>query len=328
MPYDTEVLADSPYLYWKLNDTSGTTAADTSGNSRTGTYVGDFTLNTATIAPELGAVCVNTNGTLTTGYVHRDVTDFPSSSDLTVEIWFRHTDAAALATDTLVSVSSATHTNALLLSVTDPNSPRITIANNTNTLFDASVSIDAMRHAHLVVTWVQATGAFVMYLNGVAVQSGTLSAAAVLNATANVMLAQDNNAAPPTPSLVAGAHWSGRLQCFALYPSALSATRVQAHYYAGSPANLYHVPIGDLVPTSNFALSNRAERVYTPPYALQGHDIGGAAPTPLYANQVFDSVAGHPVVWRTPAEDSTGIYYPGPGTWGVHTSDYRVSFAS
>lgn len=38
--YDTEVAADSPAIYWKLQDTSGTSAADSSGNSRAGTYNG------------------------------------------------------------------------------------------------------------------------------------------------------------------------------------------------------------------------------------------------------------------------------------------------
>jgi len=40
MSYDTEVAADSPKGYWKLQETSGTTATDSSGLSRNGTYVG------------------------------------------------------------------------------------------------------------------------------------------------------------------------------------------------------------------------------------------------------------------------------------------------
>jgi hypothetical protein len=42
--YDTVVAADSPSYYWKLNETSGTSAADSAG-SNTGTYTGGFTLN-------------------------------------------------------------------------------------------------------------------------------------------------------------------------------------------------------------------------------------------------------------------------------------------
>lgn len=39
MTYSAEVLADSPLIYWRLGETVGTTAADTSGNGHTGTFV-------------------------------------------------------------------------------------------------------------------------------------------------------------------------------------------------------------------------------------------------------------------------------------------------
>ena len=41
--YTTETNNLGPYLYWKLDDTAGTTAADTSGNGRTGTYNSTWT---------------------------------------------------------------------------------------------------------------------------------------------------------------------------------------------------------------------------------------------------------------------------------------------
>ncbi len=43
--YATVVKADSPRAYWRLGETSGTSAADQSGNANTGTYGGTFTLN-------------------------------------------------------------------------------------------------------------------------------------------------------------------------------------------------------------------------------------------------------------------------------------------
>jgi hypothetical protein len=42
--FQTDVLANSPYLYYRLNETTGTTAADTSTNGRNGSYVGSPTL--------------------------------------------------------------------------------------------------------------------------------------------------------------------------------------------------------------------------------------------------------------------------------------------
>lgn len=45
-----------------------------------------------------------------------------------------------------------------------------------------------------------------------------------------------------------------------------------------------------------------------------------------FTNRVFDTVATDFVHWSTePEPDITGVSYPGPGTFGVDTSDYTVS---
>ncbi len=45
--YSASVLADSPLAYWRLGEASGTTAADASGNGRTGSYLNTPTLGAA-----------------------------------------------------------------------------------------------------------------------------------------------------------------------------------------------------------------------------------------------------------------------------------------
>lgn len=43
----------------------------------------------------------------------------------------------------------------------------------------------------------------------------------------------------------------------------------------------------------------------------------------LYHNRVYDTTAGSFVIWTSvDSPDSTGTSYPGPGTFGVNTSDY------
>lgn len=44
MTYSAEVLADSPLVYWRLGESSGTVAADASGNGHTGTYTNGVAL--------------------------------------------------------------------------------------------------------------------------------------------------------------------------------------------------------------------------------------------------------------------------------------------
>jgi hypothetical protein len=46
----------------------------------------------------------------------------------------------------------------------------------------------------------------------------------------------------------------------------------------------------------------------------------------MYANRAFDTSISRTVTWLTPAPDTGGASYPGPGAWGVDTQDYSSSF--
>lgn len=62
MAYDTAVLADSPLVYWRFSETSGTTANDASGNGRSGTYANSPALGTASLIGDADtSVDLNTN---------------------------------------------------------------------------------------------------------------------------------------------------------------------------------------------------------------------------------------------------------------------------
>lgn len=47
-----------------------------------------------------------------------------------------------------------------------------------------------------------------------------------------------------------------------------------------------------------------------------------------YENVVWDTVAGDFVRWRTYVIDNGGQFYPGPGAFGVNTSDFAVETIS
>lgn len=57
-------------------------------------------------------------------------------------------------------------------------------------------------------------------------------------------------------------------------------------------------------------------------YEIDMTGPGGAQRS--YVNRVRDSVAGDFVRWVTSEVDSAGASYPGPGTFGVDTSDFVV----
>ncbi|MGH9268173.1 MAG: LamG-like jellyroll fold domain-containing protein, partial [Acidimicrobiales bacterium] len=87
-PYKETVLADGPVAYWRLGEASGTTAADSSGNGRTGSYLGGVTLSTpGAIATDAGTAATF-NGT--SGYV--DVANNPAlqlTGPFTLEAWMK-----------------------------------------------------------------------------------------------------------------------------------------------------------------------------------------------------------------------------------------------
>jgi len=90
--YASEVLADAPLLYWRLDDPSGTTATDLSGNGRNGTYGSGVTLNQAgALAFDRDAAVLldnTSNGVVTSTFN-------PFASSFTVEGWANRTSTAA-----------------------------------------------------------------------------------------------------------------------------------------------------------------------------------------------------------------------------------------
>jgi signal peptidase I len=92
--YSTTVTGMSPWLYWKLDETTGTSAADTSGNGRTGTYnpnaaaftrgiAGALTTDTPNRAVTLNGTtaCINTTSTTTMN----------APAQITEVVWFKTT---------------------------------------------------------------------------------------------------------------------------------------------------------------------------------------------------------------------------------------------
>lgn len=59
------------------------------------------------------------------------------------------------------------------------------------------------------------------------------------------------------------------------------------------------------------------------PLAYESGGSGGSILVRNFINRVFDSIAGKFVSWQSsPEPDTLGAAYPGPGTFGVHTSDF------
>src|ERR1700677_1778737 len=88
MTYQSTVLADSPTFLWLLNETSGTTAADASGNGNAGAYTGGCTLGLSApsgVTTRAGALARST------GHILNYFGSF--QTNVSAEVWFNTTSA-------------------------------------------------------------------------------------------------------------------------------------------------------------------------------------------------------------------------------------------
>jgi Concanavalin A-like lectin/glucanases superfamily len=83
--YSATVLADHPAAYWRMDETTGTTMADASGNANQGRYVGIYTLGQAGAIAGDGTTAVAFDGQSGAATVVSSTT--LQVSTVTIELW-------------------------------------------------------------------------------------------------------------------------------------------------------------------------------------------------------------------------------------------------
>jgi hypothetical protein len=91
--YSETVRGDSPFLYWRLGEASGASAADSSGNGRTGSYQGSIAYSQGGSIPGDANKAVRLGGTAPSdGYVTlQSTTPVTNPQVFSVELWFKTT---------------------------------------------------------------------------------------------------------------------------------------------------------------------------------------------------------------------------------------------
>jgi hypothetical protein len=216
--YRDAVLADSPFLYWRLGESSGTFASS-SGAGNVGSLVGS---GVSRHVPDL--VPANTDGALSftdaTSYVTTTSSmSGISASQASVEVWFKassfgnYIDLANHGYGGTGGQGWALFTTSagiLYFGLNQSGSPQQLVGTSAlavNTTYHAVGTYDGnvMR----------------LYLNGVLIGSKTVGAL-TLNTSTGVFTGRTDTAGPVV------------VDELALYPTALSAARVQAHFAASS----------------------------------------------------------------------------------------------
>lgn len=213
MAYADEVLADTPLAYWKLDETSGTTAFDSSGNGRNLTWTG---------TPGLGASPLINTGTAVTlsgdDGASRPLDAFTNRSQYSVELWFSSTATAS--SFLLLHFAGTAGAWGLQLNRPGTTAGSVTARNYSTSVQVSSAAVNNGARHHVVL--VQDATTLRLYVDGTQVNSA--ASAQVNNDLIGINLGQDNTGAN---KLV------GKLDEVAYYGAPLSAARVLAHYNAG-----------------------------------------------------------------------------------------------
>lgn len=224
MTYLSEILADSPVGAWLLDETSGTIAADSSGNGLNGTYTGGYTLNSRTFTD--GAKCVELNGS--TGHVALGAPSALNFKDVwTLEAWGQ-TDIVGAGEQYLIG-EGYNGTNvmwALCKNIGAGGTGKMMVGHYTGawqTVTDPTNPVISQFH-HFVGTW--DGGSLRLYRDGTLVAGPTARTSVTSNEFNNIGLGVRTD---PTPT----GYWDGGIGRVAIYHSVLSESRILAHFQAG-----------------------------------------------------------------------------------------------
>lgn len=276
--YSQTVVATTGVLsYWRLNETSGTSAADSVGTN-TGTYTAGFTLNqSALINADATAHSVSLNGS--TGYVTMGE---PSSLNLTgafsVECWFK-TPSIGTQQNLFGNWDGGAGSGYGLWLNSGVVGLRI---NGTTPVASGALSSNTVYHA---VGTYDGTNAR-LYVNGSLVAGPTAASAPTTN-TNPFLVGQEHS----------GVFYDGQIEEVAVYNQAMSAANVTNHYTVGTngpTSSGYDSAAGLISPTSAYGW----EEVYGPDYPWSWTSGIIAADTPTIENGLvrirYDASAGDP----------------------------------
>jgi hypothetical protein len=216
--YASTVLADGPVFYWRLNELTGTTAADATGNGLVGTYGPGVVLDEPPAVQDGTSVFVPQAGD------GISVPNFPAAQTypFSVEMWVNVQYTAYWGTLFAKVTDTGWGTGFGLFSIGDPTFKFwVGGYSVTGVTFSLPMVVAPGTWTHLVATYDGTTGN--IYLNGALVNSGPIASTNLSN-TASLWFGEDGN----------GYGWQGLMDEIAFYNFVLSPTRIATHYTVGT----------------------------------------------------------------------------------------------
>lgn len=231
--YSDAIQADDPLVWWKMDEVSGTTGAD---SGRLGL---PFTINDPDNISFDGAplwargkslVCGGSsyNGAIA---AHNAALNFPTSDGLTISCLFNWNGSAIDSNIVGHGQTNSDWANWSLF-ITPEGIPAIYLSYNNDLpsriQFTATTAIEANTDYHMVARWTRSTGDVGIWINGVRQVTGTWLHS-LWNSTSPVGVGTLPHTTGSNPS---NSQFQGRLDEVAIFDKPLSDERITAHYDA------------------------------------------------------------------------------------------------
>ena len=219
-PYADAVVADAPRGYWRLDELSGTVAADRAGTAP-GTYVNGVTLGSAgALSSEL-----NASATFDGSNDHVAIPSTPAlgfTTAVTVEAWIKRQRSGAYQVVVGKPGHGQSKNENYAIWINTSNRVQAYFGNGTNFVsVTSSNPIDTAWH-HVAATYDSVTAR--LYLDGALSDSRASTAGMAINAQPlNIGRSNDNSY-----------FFGGQIDEVAVYPTSLSAARILSHYTTGT----------------------------------------------------------------------------------------------
>lgn len=215
--YYNTVIADSPLGYWRLGESSGSTASDSGSGNNAGTYV-SCTQGAATIVANNGGnLAVSGNGTSSQITVGAISSLYSLSRNCTIEAWIKPSTVSGTFGMWSAGLSG--------ICIRRNNADIEFLSDYSASLHTFTVGMVAGNIYHIVFT-IDSSGNTILYVNANSVGTFTTST----NFTgAYVRIGADGR-----DSTTVGNYLDGTIDEVAVYTTALSSARVSAHYTNGT----------------------------------------------------------------------------------------------
>lgn len=229
MTYASVVAADTPVAWWKLNETSGTSAADSgSGTAANGTYTNTYTLGRIGIdSLDAGggtSVLFGSNGYVTVGTLPSKL-QFASGTDFSVEAWVAFSGTSngpAVVTEAFAGDGNVRYMLGFYSGSAVQQKASFGWYNGSWRLVSDSTDINDGGWHHLVGTYDGGANQLELWVDGASV--GTLTPGGTQpTGTETLYLGRRWDS---------GAGFNGWIDEVALYSAKLTSTQIGAHYGA------------------------------------------------------------------------------------------------